>query len=139
MVVRRRKRKKRVISWVDPDVGYGLAKRPKPARYRDPGVLSPAFKARLVVGALVTAKAPLTRVPPSLVESYPLPVLVDQRPRGPVVLPAGTSLIYAGTVRVRSRARINGEWTDMQVPKHTFVAPNLGRVIIHDLSLIRFA
>lgn len=123
------------VDWVEPDVGYGLATRNKPGRYKDAGVLKPTFKARLVIGASMVASSALSV---RNVDGYPFPSLVSRRPAG-VTVPRGQLMIYAGTVRVKERARVRGETVDMDVPKHTFIVPGVGRVIIHDLTLVNHA
>ena len=70
---------------------------------------------------------------------YPFPTLKRARSAKSASVPRGLLLIYSGTVRVRERARVAGETVDMDVPKHTFIIPNVGRCIIHDLRLVAHA
>lgn len=126
--------KKKDITWVDPAVGYGLTKREKPARYRDPGVTALTFEAKLVVGALMVTRGRLSELHP--MGSYPFPVMHGGFARGGVVLPHKVYVIYAGAVRCTERVRVNGELADLEVPKHTFIGPT-GRFILHDLRLVK--
>jgi len=135
--VTQRKRPKKVITWKDPQAQYGLTRRERPARYQDPGRFMPGFKAKLVIGAPMVTKVPMERVDLEL-KCYPFPTL-RQCYRGAPTVPAGMLLIYAGTVRVAERARVARQRVDMEVPKHTFIIPNVGRCIIHDLTLVAHA
>jgi hypothetical protein len=126
-------------------VGYGLMRRQKPGRYQDPGTFTSSYKTKLVIGAPMVTKVALELVPGQQ-KSYPYPtmqsvstrwVLSSSRNLGTVR--AGTLCIYSGTVRVKERARVAYEKVDIEVPKHTFIIPNVGRVIIHDLGLMGHA
>jgi hypothetical protein len=137
-VTRRAKRAKRIIAWKDPETEYGLTRRERPARYHDPGTFMPSYKVRLVIGALMAASIDLERIDPES-KSYPFPTLRGCTRKGREAVPTGTLLIYAGTVRVVERARVARQRVDIEVPKHTFIVPNVGRCIIHDLRLVKHA
>jgi len=124
--------------WKDPQEQYGLARREKPARYQDPGTFTPSFKGKLVIGAPMVAAALLTKIEREK-PHYPFPTLAQAYPNQAVHVPVGMLLIYAGTVRVVERARVSRQTVDMEVPKHTFIIPNVGRCIIHDLRLVKHA
>ena len=132
------KRPKKVIVWKDPEAQYGLARRERPARYQSPGVFMPSFKAKLVIGAGMVAKTDMVKIEREK-PNYPFPTLAQAYPNQAVAVPRGMFMIYAGTVRVKERARVAGERVDIDVPKHTFIIPNVGRCIIHDLRLVAHA
>ena len=71
--------------------------------------------------------------------TYPFIQLRQSYNAGYAHVMPGMLLIYAGTVRVKERARVAGQTVDMEVPKHTFIVPNIGRCIIHDLALVKHA
>jgi hypothetical protein len=128
----------KVITWKDPDEEYGLAKREVPAKYRNPGTFASSFKEKLQIGAFMVAKANLEKIDREQ-PNYPFPTLRRITKRERTCVPKGMSMIYAGTVRVKERARCAGEQVDLEVPKHTFIIPNVGRCIIHDLRLVKHA
>lgn len=131
----RRKARKKVITWKDPSVGYGLTKREKPASWQDPGLFAPKFKEQLVLGAPMVTKVGLE---PYKDVCYPFqPLRASYLPGDQAPVKAGSWLTYAGTVRVRERVRAARQTVDMEVPKHTFIVPGFGRCIIHDLNLVR--
>jgi len=119
-------------------VGYGLAKREKPARYRSPGTFCASYKQKLVIGAAMVATVPLIVIPHEKPQ-YPFPTLRRAYRREAASVPKGMFMIYAGTVRVKERARVARETVDLEVPKHTFIIPNVGRCIIHDMRLAAHA
>jgi hypothetical protein len=129
------KEPKPVITWKDPDAGYGLGRREKPLRYRSPGVFTSSFKEKLTIGALMAARLPMSKIDKER-PNYPFPTLREAYRRELIVVPVGACMIYAGTVRVVERVRSNRQLVDMEVPKHTFIIPNIGRCIIHDLRLV---
>jgi hypothetical protein len=137
-VAKPRRRPKKLITWKDPEAGYGLTRRERPAHYQSPGVFTPSFKAKLVIGAGMVARADLIKIEREQ-PSYPFQTLAQAYQNQAVTVPRGMFMIYAGTVRVRERARVAGERVDMEVPKHTFIIPNVGRCIIHDLRLVAHA
>lgn len=98
----------------------------------------PFFKARLVIGAPMVAAQPLIKIEQESPQ-YPFPTLRASYPNQAVHVPVGMLLIYAGTVRVVERARVDRQTVDIEVPKHTFIIPNVGRCIIHDLRLVKHA
>jgi len=127
---------RRTITWKDSDEKYGLAIRERPGAYINPGSPTGSFKQTLHLGGSFTARFELSEIERD-VRVYPFPTLRIARNQDLIVVPRGMSMIYAGTVRVTERARVARQQVDLEVPKHTFVIPFVGRCIIHDLRLVK--
>ena len=125
-----------VITWKDPQAGYGLARREVPAKYKNPGTFTDSFRDKLKLGAMFVAKVELSEIEREE-PNYPFPTLRKAVRQELVVVAKGMSMIYAGTVRIKERARVARQQVDLEVPKHTFIIPFVGRCIIHDLRLVR--
>ena len=115
-----------------------MAKREVPAKYRNPGTFVSSYKEKLVIGAPMVTKVNLEKIERER-PNYPFPTLRRITSRERICVPKGMLMIYAGTVRVKERARCAGEKVDLEVPKHTFIIPHVGRCIIHDLRLVKHA
>ena len=123
-------------SFNDPQVEAGLKNGPRPVIYRPDTFISPETQKRLVNGAGFIAARDLCAGERGVYPYVPL-VLSMVPPEGTVLVPRGSLLMYAGSVRSVERKWVQSALreVDVQVTKHTFITP-FGRCIIHDLNLV---
>jgi hypothetical protein len=133
--LRKRPRKNDIV-WVTPNAATNVALKKIPERYIDP-IKTPhsdAVRAKLMMFAPFITIYDMHLIP----DGYQFPVLdTGLGKQGKQIrVPAGTIIMYAGNVPAIERVRIGKETKDVDVMKHTFIVPNVGRVIIHSLDAI---
>jgi hypothetical protein len=125
------------ITWKNPQEGYGLPLRQKPATYRDAVALKHDTRTRLQAGAMFFLTRDMCLIDDP---AYPFPSLVPayrgQPVRTPVRATKGSVLLCSGSVRVKERANVAGELREVEVPKQVFVVPGVGRCIVHGRHLV---
>lgn len=106
-----------------------------PTSYHEPPNLDPTIAAQFVIGQPVMAAIHLNM--PTNKGMYDFaPLEPSYGPTDEAHVPAGSLLIYTGEVRQTERKYVGSRAIDVSAVKHTFIAPGIGRCIIHDFNLI---
>jgi hypothetical protein len=112
----------------------------RPDLYHEPPIITPELEACLVIGGSVIAKFDMQVGYKGVYPFLPLE-RYDGKSKSTAAVPAGSLLVYAGTVRCTeamfyAEQHKHKKYANVEVLKHTFITPSFGRCIIHDFSLI---